>query len=156
MRPSFEALRMRYQSVIDEAHTQGVQITNLHEQDGKLVIKGTAPSLEAANKVWDEIKRVDPRMESIYADFNVEQSRAGAKENLPATEVYRSKPTAPSETLGESAQTYTVKAGDTLVKISKHFYGDSHHFTKIFDANKDTLKQPNMIKVGQELKIPMK
>jgi nucleoid-associated protein YgaU len=53
-----------------------------------------------------------------------------------------------------SATTYTVKSGDTLSKIAKDFYGDASKYKKIFEANKDILKDPNMIKVGQVLKIP--
>ena len=52
------------------------------------------------------------------------------------------------------AQAYTVQSGDTLSKISKQFYGDANRYMKIFDANKDQLKDPNVIKPGQVLKIP--
>ena len=45
---SLEGLKSRYQSVIQEANTQGIEISKLQEKDGKLVIEGTAPSSEAA------------------------------------------------------------------------------------------------------------
>jgi hypothetical protein len=64
----------KYRSVIDEARAQGVRLSTLEQQNGKLVIKGTAPSLEAANKVWDQIKRVNPSMDDIVADFQVNAS----------------------------------------------------------------------------------
>jgi nucleoid-associated protein YgaU len=51
-------------------------------------------------------------------------------------------------------KTYTVVPGDTLSKISKHFYGDMNKYMKIFEANKDQLKDPNKINVGQTLRIP--
>jgi hypothetical protein len=69
-----DSLRAKYQSVIDEAQAQGVQLSTVELQNGKLVIKGIAPSLEAANKVWDQIKRVNPRMDDIMADFAVNNS----------------------------------------------------------------------------------
>jgi nucleoid-associated protein YgaU len=47
-----------------------------------------------------------------------------------------------------------VKAGDTLSKIAKETLGDANAYTKIFDANKDQLTDPNKIKVGQVLKLP--
>ena len=62
-------------------------------------------------------------------------------------------PVVPS-TKTSAAQTYTVKAGDTLSKISKQFYGITTDYMRIFDASKDQLKDPDQIKVGQELKIP--
>ncbi len=57
-------------------------------------------------------------------------------------------------TAAAAVKTYTVQAGDNLSKISKQFYGDASKYMKIFDANKDQLKDPNMIKPGQVLKIP--
>ncbi|MCR4338191.1 MAG: LysM peptidoglycan-binding domain-containing protein [Candidatus Omnitrophica bacterium] len=49
---------------------------------------------------------------------------------------------------------YTVEKGDTLQKVSKKVYGSYSKWTKIFDANKDVLKDPNQIKPGMVLKIP--
>jgi nucleoid-associated protein YgaU len=47
-----------------------------------------------------------------------------------------------------------VKPGDNLSKISKQFYGDPDEYMRIYYANQDTLKDPDMIKVGQKLTIP--
>jgi nucleoid-associated protein YgaU len=47
-----------------------------------------------------------------------------------------------------------VKKGDTLSKIAKAIYGDPSLYTKIFEANKDQLKNPDLIQVGQKLRIP--
>jgi len=49
---------------------------------------------------------------------------------------------------------YTVQKGDTLQKISQKLYGTTKGWGKIFEANKDTLKGPNKIYVGQVLNIP--
>ena len=49
---------------------------------------------------------------------------------------------------------YTVQPGDTLSKIAKEQYGDGRKYMKIFEANRDTVKDPNVIKVGQKLRIP--
>jgi hypothetical protein len=68
---SFESLKSRYRSVIQEANNQGVQISKLQERDGKLFIEGTAPSTEAANQVWNEIKRIDPNLDGIMANFRI-------------------------------------------------------------------------------------
>lgn len=54
----------------------------------------------------------------------------------------------------EPTQFYTVKKGDSLSKIAKHFYGDPMKYKKIFDANKPMLKDPNKIYPGQSLRIP--
>lgn len=51
---------------------------------------------------------------------------------------------------------YEVKAGDTLSKIAKTEYGNANAYHKIFEANKDILKNPDTIFPGQKLKIPPK
>jgi hypothetical protein len=72
---TFNTLKSKYQSVIEMVYTQGGQLTALGQQDGKLLIKGTAPSVEAANRIWDQIKSINPKMDDITADFQVaEQS----------------------------------------------------------------------------------
>ena len=60
-----------------------------------------------------------------------------------------SAPAAPSPEV-----THTVKAGDTLSKLAREYYGDDKHHRRIFEANRDKLDDPDDIKVGQELKIP--
>jgi nucleoid-associated protein YgaU len=52
------------------------------------------------------------------------------------------------------SETYTVKSGDTLSKIAKQFYGDARKYSIIFEANRDILKDPNIIHPGQKLRIP--
>ena len=52
------------------------------------------------------------------------------------------------------AQTYTVNKGDTLSKIAKEFYGSANRWHEIYDANRDQISNPDLIKPGQVLKIP--
>lgn len=49
---------------------------------------------------------------------------------------------------------YTVKAGDTLGKIAKQFYGNAAKYPLIFEANKPMLSDPDKIYPGQSLRIP--
>ena len=51
---------------------------------------------------------------------------------------------------------YVVVSGDSLSKIAKREYGDAGAWTRIFEANKDILKDPDKIFPGQKLKIPPK
>ena len=51
-------------------------------------------------------------------------------------------------------RTYTVVAGDSLSKIAKKIYGDGGRWKEIFEANKDKIKNPDLIHPGQVLKIP--
>jgi nucleoid-associated protein YgaU len=136
----FNELKQKYQSVLNIADQQQVQFQNLHVQDNKLFIRGIAPSEDAKNKFWDQIKLVDSSQSDITADISVDESRAMGASAGGGSQ--------------QTGQTYTVKSGDTLSKISKQFYGDSNEYMRIFYANRGTLKDPDKIQVGQQLTIP--
>jgi NitT/TauT family transport system substrate-binding protein len=54
-----------------------------------------------------------------------------------------------------TVQEYTVKAGDTLSRIAQKYYGDVFKWNRIYEANKQTLKTPDFIFIGQKLLIPV-
>lgn len=135
----FDQLKGKYQTVLNAADQLHVQFQNLHIQDDKLYLKGSAPSDDAKNKLWDQVKLVNPNLDDITLEVNVDQSRAQG---------------AAVGGSGQGGQSYTVKAGDTLSKISKQHYGDSDEYMRIFYANRDKLNDPDKIQVGQQLVIP--
>jgi len=137
----FNQLKQKYQTVLNSIDQQGVRLHNLHVENDKLVIKGTAPSDQAKNAVWDQIKLVDPGMSDLMADINVQAQQAAAAGS-------------PGGGGKAGGQSYTVKSGDTLSKISKQFYGSSDEYMRIFYANRDKLSDPDKIQVGQQLNIP--
>lgn len=51
-------------------------------------------------------------------------------------------------------KTCTVKSGDCLWNIAKKYYGNGAQYTKIYNANKGKIKNPNLIYPGQVLTIP--
>lgn len=53
-----------------------------------------------------------------------------------------------------ATKSYKVVSGDSLSKIAKREYGNANEWTRIFEANKDILKDPDKILPGQMLKIP--
>ena len=55
---------------------------------------------------------------------------------------------------GSITRTYVVQSGDTLWKISKAMYGKGWQWRKIYDANRDSISNPSVIRVGQVLVIP--
>jgi len=133
----FAALKQKYASVLNLLEQQGVRLQNLHVQDNKLFVKGTAPSEAVKNNVWNQIKLVDSSYSDLTADIMVDPSSQQA-------------PTGPAT----GGQSYTVQPGDTLSKIAKQFYGDATAYMDIFNANKDKLQDPDKIRSGQELTIP--
>jgi nucleoid-associated protein YgaU len=67
----------------------------------------------------------------------------------PAATVEKAKPS-PQPT----QETYIVQKGDSLSKIAKKYYGDMNQWKKIFEANKEKIKDPDKIQIGQTLVIP--
>ena len=55
---------------------------------------------------------------------------------------------------GKTPQWHVVETGDTLSTLAEHYYGDANLYPKIFEANLDILHDPNLIGVGQKLRIP--
>lgn len=51
-------------------------------------------------------------------------------------------------------ESYVVVSGDSLSKIAKRYYGDAQQWRRIYDANRDQVKDPDLIHPGQRLKIP--
>src|SRR5262245_968785 len=105
-----EQLKQKYQSVLNLIQQVQVRLQNVHVQDGKLLIRGIAPSEEVKNRVWDQIKLVDSTYSDLTADITVEEKPAQAQ-------------AAAAPAGAQAARTYTVKPGDTLSKISRQFYG---------------------------------
>ena len=55
---------------------------------------------------------------------------------------------------GSPARTYTVVAGDSLSKIAKRVYGDSQKWRVIYEANRNLIKNPDLIHPGQVFTLP--
>ena len=53
-----------------------------------------------------------------------------------------------------AAKIYEVVSGDSLSKIAKREYGNANEWKRIFEANRDVIKDPDKIYPGQKLKIP--
>jgi nucleoid-associated protein YgaU len=125
-----EQLKTKYGSVLNSMNQLGVHLTHVHIQDNKLYVEGACGSEAIKNKIWDQVKLLDPTFSDLTLNLTIDPS------------------------LAPKQQIYTVAAGDSLSKIAKQFYGNANEYMKIFEANKDRLTDPNVIKVGQQLVIP--
>jgi len=93
----------------------------------------------------------DKDAEKKKADFS--DVVAGGSSTAPPADM----PPAPAQAapnVADTDKTYTVGAGDTLSKIAKREYGDASKWHQIYEANKDTIKNPDLIYPGQTFKIP--
>ena len=137
-----EQLKQKYQSVFNMIQREQIRLNHVNMQDNKLFVQGDAGSEDAKNRVWEQIKLVNPNWQSeLMADIRVtgQQQPTGSQSGVRAS-------------AGE--RMYTVKPGDTLSKIAKEMYGDPNEYHKIFEANRDQLSNPNQIRPGQQLKVP--
>ena len=124
-----DQLKQKYSPVIQTIEgfsDLGAKVDSVSLDGEKLYLKGSVPSEVIANRVWDVIKQVDP----TYSDLHHE-----------------------IVTTGGANQTYSVKSGDNLSKISARFYGSPNHYTNIAKAS--NISDPNKIQVGQEITLPV-
>jgi nucleoid-associated protein YgaU len=134
----FEELKVKYQSVLNFIKEQNAQLQNVNMQGDKLFVRASASSQEVKNRIWDQIKLVDPSYSDLIADIQAPQAAAATVGGRGST----------------SGRTYTVQAGDSLSKISKQFYGDPNQYMKIVQANSEQISDPDKIKPGMKLNIP--
>ena len=122
-------MKAKYQSVLDLGQDLNIQNGDVKEENGVLLVSGTAKNQYEKNLLWDEIKKVGgDNPTDIIADIQVAD-----------TSVYA---------------THTVQKGETLGGIAKHYYGKPMKYVAIFEANTNILKNPDVIHPGQELVIP--
>jgi NitT/TauT family transport system substrate-binding protein len=142
---------------------QFVDLTFIKELDGSgfidrlyksSAVAKTSPRPETA--VVPEVAKENPApMEAKAKSVTTEEKPKPVAKQLPAS---TERPTATPVTGKASrsaTQEYTVKAGDTLSKLAERFYNSMSKWDKIYEANRDTLKNPNYIYIGQKLMIPL-
>ncbi len=123
------SVKGKYQAVLDLGAELSIQDGDVSEDGGVLKIKGTANTQYEKNLLWDKIKEIGGDSPSdIKANISVADDS-----------VYHR---------------HTVKSGESLSKIAKHYYGDAMKYNKIFEANTDQLKNPDLIHPDQVLVIP--
>jgi len=53
-------------------------------------------------------------------------------------------------------RTHRVVDGDTLRGLARRYLGNSERFGEIFEANRDVLRDPDILPIGQKIKVPPK
>lgn len=127
-----------------------------------------AAEAEAAEKIKEHIEADNPGVKNLKVEFaqgevklSGEAASAEAMEKavLMAGNVQGVKTvsvagmTAPPQT--GKVEYYEIQKGDTLSAIAKHFLGEASAYPKIFEANRDVIKDPDLIYPGQKIRIPI-
>jgi LysM repeat protein len=119
----------KYQDLLDLGQELNIQNGDVKEEDGVLKVWGTTKTPYEKNILWDKIKEIGGENPTdIMADIKIADDS-----------IYHR---------------HTVKSGETLGKIAKHYYGNAMKYKDIFKANSDILKNPDLIYPDQELIIP--
>ena len=102
-------------------------------------------TLTGASQTWEAVEK------AILMAGNVN----GVGKVISNIQVAEGAEVAPAELGGSgSGQYYEIKSGDTLSAIAKHLLGDANAYMKIFEANREVIKDPNKIFPGQKIRIP--
>lgn len=120
-------LQDKYAELLKHAQDKGVQNLSIQEQDGVLYVSGETTTM-IKDELWNIYNTIDPEMRSGDLVLNIEV--------IPGSEVI-----------------HEVQKGESLSLIAKKY--SNMTWQKIFEANKDILKDPNKIFPGQKLKIPL-
>ena len=88
-----------------------------------------------------------------YREYSTKTVQVTIKQYKPPV-VTRTVTTNNTAASKPSGQNYTVKRGDCLWNIAKKYYGNGSKYTTIYNANRDKIKNPNLIYPGQVLWIP--
>lgn len=110
----------------DNPGIEGLEVTF---EDGKAILTGKAESAEALEK-------------AILMAGNAQGvgSVDASAVEAPAAEV--------------EVEYYEIKSGDTLSAIAKTYYGNGNKYMAIFEANREVIKDPDLIFPGQKIRIP--
>jgi len=123
------SVKAKYQGVLNLGEQLGIQDGSVTEEGGVLKIKGVANTPYEKNLLWDKIKELGGENASdVQANISVADDS-----------VYHR---------------HTVKGGESLSKIAKHYYGDAMKYKAIFSANTKILSNPDVIHPDQVLVIP--
>lgn len=90
-----------------------------------------------------------------YKDYGTKTCKIKIETTKKAVTAEPKRETTSSPAPVKQNKTYTVVRGDCLWNIAKKFYGNGSQYTKIYNANKDKIKSPNLIYPGQVLTIPV-
>jgi nucleoid-associated protein YgaU len=119
----------------------GVRNLGAHVEGKVVTLTGEAPSRDIATRVMNELDK------SVHPDNIVNAIKVDKPAPEPVVEVETDEES-PTE------RYHMVAPGETLSHISLKYYGKANEYMKIFEANRDILDNPDLIKPGQKLRIP--
>jgi nucleoid-associated protein YgaU len=115
-----------------ESDNPGVRNLGVAYDDGKVDLSGEADSAEVVEK-------------TVLIAGNVQGVTEVSAENISA----------PPPLPEQRVEYYVIQKGDTLSKLAKQYFGNAMDYPKIFEANREVIKDPDLIYPGQKIRIPL-
>lgn len=123
------------------ASNPGIRDLSVSYEDGEVTLTGSTDSAEAAQKAIlmagnvKGVSKVIPQIDIAEASVDGKDASDVLE---PGNVVY-----------------YEIASGDTLSKIAQKYYHDANKYQRIFEANREVIKDPNLIYPGQKIRIPL-
>jgi nucleoid-associated protein YgaU len=112
-----------------------------------------APRTEPVTTPAPAKEKIAPAESKVKAVASVEEKTKPTAKQVPSP---AEKPAVPkvASTVKPAAEEYIIKQGDTLSKLAERFYNSVNKWQRIYEANKESVKNPHYIYIGQKIVIP--
>ncbi|MBE0469246.1 MAG: peptidoglycan-binding protein LysM [Methyloprofundus sp.] len=128
------------------ANNPGLDSLNVVFKNGEAILIGETTSFEAAQKavlMAGNVKGVS----KVTPKFQINDVETGAETQTEADIISALEP--------DNIEYYIIQSGDSLSKIAKKYYNNAAEYPRIFEANKEVIKNPDLIYPGQKIRIPL-
>lgn len=118
------------------------------------VVAKAAPARPEPVSAPEVAKEPAPSVEAKARPVTAEETPKPVARQIPAPTERATATPVTAKVTSPTTQEYTVKAGDTLSRLSERFYNSPYKWGRIWEANKESVKNPHYIYIGQKLTIP--
>jgi nucleoid-associated protein YgaU len=124
---------------------------------------------EAAEKIKTEIEAANPGVSGLDVHYDPQSGTVALSGQATSAEAMQKAVLMAGNVQGvsqveiaslnhpeeqEQVEYYIIQQGDTLSKIAQQFYGNANKYPRIFEANREVIKDANLIFPGQKIRIP--
>jgi nucleoid-associated protein YgaU len=122
---------------------------------------------EASERIKEEIERDNPGVKDLKVDYQdgvvTVTGTAESREAMEKTVLIAGNVKGVSKVEAQGIEAppqagevdfYTIEKGDTLWSLAKRFYGDGNAYPRLFEANREVIKDPDLIYPGQKIRVP--
>ena len=136
----------RVQATVQSLNVPGVRNLNARLNGNMIEIHGQADSIAAKQNALKAITEKTGDLGLVNKIDVAQQQNAPHPQPAGANIARASEP--------QGSRTHTVQKGETLSHLAQKYFGKASEYNRIFEANRDQLKDPDKVREGMTLKIP--